>query len=423
MAFPRLRGAYDVFRAAGRGFRDARWAGFGEFVNRWAGGVVAPPTDDATHLQRTIDWLCRAQDHSGCGGVSLGYDLLKGWRAAYPETTGYIIPTFYELAGRFARPDLAERALRMAHWESDEQMECGAVMAGTVDSQPRETAIFNTGQVLFGWTRAFQETREERFAESARRAGAWMLECLDPDGAWRRGLSPKAALKGPRSYNVRSAWGLLLAGQALKREDFIDGARRDAQWTVSQQKPNGWIDCCCLSDAKRPLTHTLGYAAEGLLEIGLALDDARFIDAARRLAEPLAKAVDERGFLAGRFDEQWKPAVDWSCLTGQCQMAIVWLRLAKLDAAPELAQVARRALAFVKGQQSADARNPTTCGAIPGSSPITGGYGRLKFLNWAAKFFIDALLLSLDAAEGHGNGTRHGALAATGASQHAAKRG
>ncbi len=32
-------------------------------------------------------------------------------------------------------------------------------------------------------------------------------------------------------------------------------------------------------------------------------------------------------------------------------------------------------------------------GGIKGSSPFDGAYGRYELLNWAAKFFIDALLL------------------------------
>jgi hypothetical protein len=32
-------------------------------------------------------------------------------------------------------------------------------------------------------------------------------------------------------------------------------------------------------------------------------------------------------------------------------------------------------------------------GGIPGSYPIYGRYARLQYPNWAAKFFVDALLL------------------------------
>jgi hypothetical protein len=34
-----------------------------------------------------------------------------------------------------------------------------------------------------------------------------------------------------------------------------------------------------------------------------------------------------------------------------------------------------------------------TRGAVKGSHPISGGYGRFEYLSWAAKFFIDSNLL------------------------------
>jgi hypothetical protein len=67
----------------------------------------AYPVHDATiHLGEAMSWLCRAQDAGGDGGVSRSYALRhmrahgrRGWLASYPETTGYIIPTFLPTPG------------------------------------------------------------------------------------------------------------------------------------------------------------------------------------------------------------------------------------------------------------------------------------------------------------------------------------
>ena len=40
-------------------------------------------------------------------------------------------------------------------------------------------------------------------------------------------------------------------------------------------------------------------------------------------SKPLMRAVGEDGFLAGRFDATWTPAVGWNCLTGASQIALV----------------------------------------------------------------------------------------------------
>ena len=116
---------------------------------------------DELHLGETMAWLARAQDAAGGGGVSRGYSLRwqrahgrRGWLAAYPETTGYIIPTFFEYGATTQAADYRERALRMARWEIGVQMSSGAVQGGVIGFEP-SPAVFNTGQVLFGWARAF----------------------------------------------------------------------------------------------------------------------------------------------------------------------------------------------------------------------------------------------------------------------------
>jgi hypothetical protein len=53
------------------------------------------------HLMAAASWLARAQDMGVNGGVSYGYSLRGGWRAPYRETSGYIAPTFFDLAKEF----------------------------------------------------------------------------------------------------------------------------------------------------------------------------------------------------------------------------------------------------------------------------------------------------------------------------------
>ena len=85
------------------------------------------------------------------------------WSGSYPETTGYIIPTFLAYAEAFDAPEARERALRMADWETSIQMEDGAVLSGALGTE-RGPAVFNTGQGLFGWVAAFEATGDERYA-------------------------------------------------------------------------------------------------------------------------------------------------------------------------------------------------------------------------------------------------------------------
>ncbi len=349
------------------------------------------------HLEATLAWLEQAHAATGGHGVARSFVLrrhhrygITGWLPAYPETTGYIIPTFYDAARQLGRPQLAAQATAMAAWEASIQLADGAVRGGTV-ADPESPAVFNTGQVLFGWVAAFEETKEERFREAARRAAGWLVDHLDEDGCWRRGASQFAAAGG-HVYNARAAWGLArfaeLAGDGAARA----AAARAAVFACRHQQDNGWYADNCLSDPERPLTHTIAYAAQGVLEIGLLQREERFIAAARKTAQGALAALRDDGFLPGRLDRDWRAAVDWSCVTGQAQMALVWDRLARLDGHREFAAAAERSLAFALSTQDLDSADPGIRGGVSGSFPIWGGYGSYEYLNWAAKFLADALL-------------------------------
>ena len=64
------------------------------------------------HLQATMSWLANAQDANQDGGVAAGYSFGKGWLSSYPETTGYIIPTFLDFYHLTREESYLNRAVR-----------------------------------------------------------------------------------------------------------------------------------------------------------------------------------------------------------------------------------------------------------------------------------------------------------------------
>ena len=363
----------------------------------------AYPVHDATiHLGEAMSWLCRAQDAGGDGGVSRSYALRhmrahgrRGWLASYPETTGYIIPTFFAYARLTGDDAFRERAIRMARWESDVQLEGGAVQGGVIGFPPTP-AIFNTGQVLFGWSAAHRETGDERFLASTRRAADFLVEAQDTDGAWRLHGS-RYARSGVNVYDARSAWGLLEAFGITREPAHKAAVVRNLDFVLTRQQPNGWYAECCLDDDERPLLHTIAYTMEGLLESGAILDEPRYIEGARKAAVALLGLQRPDGSLAGRFDRDWRPTAKWSCLTGDAQTAIVWFRLAEITGDKAFASAALRMIHYLCGTQNLTSGDPGIRGGIAGSRPIWQEYGKFEFLNWAAKFFADALMLRLKA--------------------------
>jgi len=360
------------------------------------GGHPAEEKHDA-HLHAALDWIACAQDATSGGGIARGYSLTwhlhfrrRGWQPAYPETTGYIIPTLLRAARDYGRPELKDRAVRAAQWEVEIQMESGAVRGGVIGEE-EAPAVFNTGQVMLGWMAAHEATGNQAFAEAAVRAAKFLLSCLDDNGHWRGGrslfASPDSTL-----YNARTAWALAEAGVRYGESAFVEGARRNLSFVADMQHADGWLPACCLSDPEHPLLHTIAYAVRGLLEGGRVLKDDRLVRAAILAAERLAASVRADGWMPGRFATDWWPWVEWSCLTGEAQMANNWMRLWIITGDERWLEPVPRVLRFLKRTQNRTTKVRGLRGGIKGSWPISGDYGRFEVLAWATKYFADALM-------------------------------
>ncbi len=92
------------------------------------------------------------------------------------------------------------------------------------------------------------------------------------------------------------------------------------------------------------------------------------------------------------MNDNWSGTVDWTCLTGNVQIAACWFLLYDITDDNRYLEAARAANKFVRRTMDLDGR-PETRGAVKGSFPVSGGYCTYEYPNWAAKFLIDSLLL------------------------------
>lgn len=356
--------------------------------------------DNRAHLDAAIAWLKRAQDVTGNGGVAQTYLVkYRKWAPAYPETTGYIIPTLYRYAALSGDQDARTRACRMADWEIDIQHPTGGVLAGALGDSDQPT-VFNTGQVIFGWVRAFEEEGDERYRTAAVKAADWLISIMDDDGCWRTFGSPMTG-KQVNTYNTRSAWSLARVHDIVEDKRYLDAAVKNAEWAMTQRNAAGWLAQNCLQDNAQPFTHTIAYAMRGLLEIGTAAQREDLVQAARVIGDAIIVGLPADGCLPGRFDGQWQPTVRWSCLTGDCQLGINWGRLYQITGDAKYRDATTRVLGFVKRTQRLSPANADIVGGIKGSHPIDGGYHPWQYPNWATKFFADALMMDDSNNGGH----------------------
>jgi len=354
--------------------------------------------NDEEHLQAAMDWICMAQDITECGGVSAGYSLIKGWLGPYPETTGYIIPTFLRFAASRANERYIERAIAMGDWEIEIQLSSGAVRGGFgINNYP---IVFNTGQVMLGWISLYNGKKLERFLDAAKRAADWLLSIQDSDGKW----SKHTFRDIPHAYHTRVAWPLLNLYQVTKEEKYKISAEKQITWALNCSKENGWFDYMGFKVNEFPFTHTIAYTLDGLIESSHHLVNAMKDRIVKIVCTALENIVakyrlnKEESFqnrvpLPATLDEKWESKDYYSCLTGDAQIAILLLKIYAICKIPMFWDAAFRLIENLKIKQSVDSKDKFIRGAIAGSYPIWGRYSRFCYPNWATKFFADALML------------------------------
>lgn len=347
---------------------------------------------DEDHLRAAAQWLAAAQDSQSDGGVAGRYQLNRGWTSSYPETTGYIVPTFLALSRALPGAGFRERAARAVGFLLSVQLPEGGFPGLEIADNRTAPSPFNTAQILHGLTAWHRETGDEEVRVAAARAVQWLLSLQDPDGAFRRYAYEDRA----STYSAYLACRLAEWGDHAADGAALAAASRHLDWTLTHRRPNDWIALAGFDQeqhqADEAFTHTIAYTLAGILSTAETLGRSDGIAAAAAAAERLARRLELSRFLPGLIGNDWRGRSRYTCLTGNCQMALIWFRLHGLSRNLRLVNAALKAIDQVKLAQPMRNPNPGLFGGIPGSDPIHGSYIQGAVPNWAAKYFIDALL-------------------------------
>jgi hypothetical protein len=104
---------------------------------------------------------------------------------------------------------------------------------------------------------------------------------------------------------------------------------------------------------------------------------------------------EKRGlFLPATLTRRLTSGDRYSCLPGNAQFACLWLRHGMMNSDWPMVNTGLKMVDWLKGVQSLTSENPGIRGGLAGSWPVDGGYSVFAYLDWAAKFFADSLLLA-----------------------------
>lgn len=344
--------------------------------------------DHRKHLDAGADWLMTSIVACDGKASSKGYKFGRGWMPAYPETTGYIVPTLLNLDDLLDKPALTEAAQSMGVWLAGIQRPDGGY-SGYELGHKEAPDVFDSGMILLGFNALLHKDADTPVANAAKRVAEFLVKALDDDGAFARHVSHNML----HTYNVRSAWALVAYGKLVDNEAATKAGLANVDWTLIQQLDNGFFGNNAFKPTGNSNTHGTAYVLRGLLQIYGLTGRSDILDSVNRGVAPLVALLEQHGWLAAEIGPDWTFRSRHICLTGCAQLAIVLLRLAGLTGKTRYVETAEKLIAQVAVTQNISAKGTRHFGAIAGSYPIFGAYAPLQYPNWATKFFVDALIL------------------------------
>ena len=336
-----------------------------------------------------LKWLQKSIDCNNGNGSSAFFSRyrhpLRGWSPAYPETTGYLIPTLFDYSEYLKEDKWRDYALKCADWLLCVQRPSGGFPSNYEDNP--NLSVFNTAQILLGLLRTYEETGLPVYADACTRAYNWLLLGLE-NGIWsdHNYISDYVP-----AYYTRVTWPMLLVCQKLNLPGE-DRLKEVNAFFIEKINPNFSIKDWGFFAEEPAFTHTIAYTIRGYLEFAGLSDDTKLLETAKICMSNLLSAKSENGKTAGTYDENWQGDFSFTCVTGLFQLAIICFRLYETTGEVKWK---KEGINFMKeGSKAIPNIDPLTDKyAISGSLPLTGKYMRLKYPNWAGKFYLDAVLI------------------------------
>ena len=317
------------------------------------------------------------------------YNPIDGWSSMYPETSGYIIPTFLDYGKRFDSELVKSKAIILADWLLSIQNSDGSFPGLLYSKNNRTKSVFNSAQIIIGLVSIYKYTNSNNYLNALTKCANWIVENQNTDGSWIKynyqpGYTP--------SYYTRVSWPILLASELSRDKNLERAAIKTLKFVQNRKLNNAFIKNSGFDKNSYAYTHTIAYVIRGFLESSIILGNEEFKESAIDWAEVLLRKFELNGKLPGAYYDNYKKIGYFECLTGYCQLAIIWLKIFKIDNDYRYVNGALKALdrvskflpkfTFIKKK-----------GGVPGSYPFYGKYMFMRQPNWATKFFIDAILL------------------------------
>jgi hypothetical protein len=223
---------------------------------------------------------------------------------------------------------------------------------------------------------------------SAQAAGDWLIRMQQPNGSW---CGPGAYQEASHTYYSMVSWSLAELAKRSGQDCYGVAAEKNLDWVLSHFRASGWIDGINLRGHPNYL-HFIAYILQGVLECASLRHRQDAIEAVANSSWILLRRFETHKLLPGAFESDFKYGHRFTCLTGNAQMACVWLRLYEITGDLRYLNGALKINELLKSLIPASGASGMA-GGVAGSYPIWGCYQPFRFISWGCKFLADALLL------------------------------
>lgn len=335
-------------------------------------------------LEKALGFLTRASSFHRGRGISHSYSFwlnpIDGFYPAYPEVTGYTIPTLIRAGEFLERPDLIEISRKSADWLCEIQSPEGWFYGGI--ERANGPSVFNSAMILFGLSAAAQKFGDKKYLDSLIQCVDWLLDVQEDDGfflkyAWSDRFQP--------AYYTRVAWALLMAESLTGNKKIIIAVEKLNQTLQPFFTAEG-IREAGFEPGQPAFLHTMAYALRGAHEVNRVIPNTYDLSFLNKLVSEYGHAGQWPGQIT--FDQERNISEfdhSFRCLTGEAQMAILLGKTGKKKMASRT----------IEGLMDLQGRFGKKQGALPGSHPVWGAYMKWRYPSWASKFLVDALMENL----------------------------
>lgn len=296
-----------------------------------------------TCWEKAVAWLMRHKIPDG--GISYSNKELR----AYPEVTGYLIPTLVDYGYYEEAKDCAKWLLRIQ--EAD---------GGYSDVGHTKEFVFDTAQILRGMM-CFYDDEEigVQAAEAVRKICGYLYANMvdGGTGGYRKQYGHDGTI--PEAILLYTLPPFRKAAKLLQRQDYLDAIDRCISFYEGSE------DFLRIED----LTHFLAYEIEALIDLGRA-------EKAYGILDELFSSQMENGAIPSHKNSRWV------CAPGAAQIAVCELKLGKMEHAKKI-------LEWIRSAQMPQ-------GGIWGSYGVGAWYFAGVEISWAVKYYLDAERLYIE---------------------------